>query len=131
MFHMKHSRVIIRKEGTQMQKTQISSIYGEMHKGRNRFEKAQHVTIELNHPNNYFRIDVSVIDYKRGFDVDWELIQEVARTLKLYTDKKDTMTSAILNYNGVFAGEVIYKVKDDLLVWYNTTNKHGKKVYKV
>lgn len=114
-----------------MQKTQLSTIYGEMHKGRNRFEKAQHVTIELNHPNNYFRIDVSVIDYKRGFDVDWELIQEVARTLKLYTDKKDTLTSAILNYNGVFAGEVVYRVKDNLLVWYNTTNKHGKKVYKV
>ena len=98
---------------------------------RKRFEKAQHVTIELNHPNNLFRIDITVIDYKRGYDIDWELIREVARTLKLYTDPDDTLTTAILNYNGVFAGEVIYQVRQNNLVWYNTTSKHGKKVYNV
>ena len=98
---------------------------------KNRFEKAQHVTIELNHPNKCFRIDITVIDYKRGHDIDWELIREVARTLKLYTDSKDTLTSAILNYNGVFAGEVVYHVRQDSLVWYNTTSRHGKKVYNV
>ena len=78
-----------------------------------------------------FRIDITVIDYKRGFDVDWELIREVARTLKLYTDSNDTLTTAILNYNGMFAGEVIYQVKHNNLVWYNTNSKHGKKVYNV
>lgn len=114
-----------------MKKTQLSSIYGEMHNARNRFEKAQHVTIELNHPNNLFRIDITVIDYKRGFNVDWELIREVARTLKLYTDSSDTLTTAILNYNGVFVGEVIYQVKHNNLVWYNTNSKHGRKVYNV
>ena len=98
---------------------------------KNRFEQAQHVTIELNHPNNNFRIDITVIDYKHGYNVDWDLIREVARILKLYTDSADTLTSAILNYNGVFAGEVIYHVKQDNLVWYNTTSKHGKKVYNV
>lgn len=114
-----------------MQKTQLSGIYGKMHKDRNRFEQAQYVTIELSHPNNNFRIDITVIEYKHECNVDWDLIREVARTLKLYTDSADTQTSAILNYNGVFAGEVIYHVRQDNLVWYNTTSKHGKKVYNV
>jgi len=102
-----------------------------MNNTTNRFEKAQHVTIELNHLNYLFRIDITVIDYKRGYDIDWELIREVARTLKLYTDPDDTLTTAILNYNGVFAGEVIYHVRKNNIVWYNTTSKHGKKVYNV
>ena len=46
---------------------------------KNRFEQAQHVSIELNHPNEQFRIDIAVIDYKHGLEPDWDIIRETAK----------------------------------------------------
>lgn len=97
----------------------------------NRFTQSLHVEIELSHPNDTFRIDISLIDYKRGELPDWDIIRECARILKRYTDSNDTLTTCILNYNGIFAGEVVFRVRHNKFVWYGKNNIHGKEVYNV
>ena len=97
----------------------------------NRFTQAQHVDITMYHPNGLFRIDINLIDNRRGEIPDWEVIRESARTLKLYTNSNDDITTCILNYNGIYAGEVLFRVRQNKFVWYGKNNIHGKEVYNV
>lgn len=94
----------------------------------NRFRDALQCTIELNQPNNYFRIDITIIDYKHCEVPDWDIIRESARTLSRYLDR-DNVASCVIWYNGLFAGEVLYK--HGKYIWYSVKSKHGKEVYNV
>ena len=115
-----------------MEKQQLSTIYGTMrNKTINRFSQAQSIEITMYHPNDMFRIDIKLIDYKRGEMPDWDIIRECARILKRYTDYYDTVTTCVLTYNGIFAGEVLYRVRQNKFVWYSKNNVHGKEVYNV
>lgn len=102
-----------------------------MERKLNRFTQAQHVDITMYHPNNMFRIDINLIDFKHGELPDWDVIRESARILKRYTDLSDSLTTCIVNYNGIYAGEVLFRVKENKFVWYGKNNIHGKEVYNV
>lgn len=114
-----------------MEKQQLSTIYGTMQNKPNRFTQAQHIEICMYHPNDMFRIDISLIDYKRGELPDWAIIRECARILKRYTDSTDTVTTCVLTYNGIFAGEVLYRVRHNKFVWYGKNNVNGREIYNV
>lgn len=98
---------------------------------KNRFSIATHVTIEMNHPNKQFRIDISIIDYKHGEKPDWEIIRESARVLKRYTQPHDEFTVCIVNYNGLFAGEVTFDVRKNIILWWSKNSINGMEIYNV
>lgn len=102
-----------------------------MEKRANRFNQCQHVQITLTHPNGLFRIDIDIVDNKRGELPDWNIIRESARILKRYTDECDNLTTCIVNYNGLFAGEVIYRVRQHKFIWYSRNAMNGKEVFNV
>lgn len=99
-----------------------------MEKKANRFTEATYCIIELNHPSDYFRIDIKIVDYKHGESPDWDIIRESARVLERYKDK-DNVASCVIWYNGVFAGEVLFQFGKYL--WFSVKNKYGKEIYNV
>lgn len=91
--------------------------------------KMQHVTIEMNHPNNNFRMDISIIDSHHGDRPSWDIIRECARILMRYSIEEDVQTVAVVNYNGIYAGEVINWTKKRQLLWYGRNSSRGKEIW--
>ena len=48
-----------------------------------------------------------------------------------YTDLNDTLTTCILNYNGIFAGEVLFRVRHNKFIWYGKNTNKGREIYNV
>lgn len=95
----------------------------------NILSKMQHVTIEMNHPNGNFRVDISVIDNHRGEKPSWDIIKECARILMRYSEEQDVQTEAIVNYNGIYAGEVLLWTKRKQLLWYSRNETKGREIW--
>lgn len=91
--------------------------------------KMQHVSIEMNHPNGNFRVDISIIDNHRGDRPSWDIIRECARILMRYSLEEEVQTEAIVNYNGIYAGEVLYWTKRKQLLWYGRNTTKGKEIW--
>lgn len=104
-------------------------IYQNRSDNQNILSKMQHVSIEMNHPNGNFRMDISVIDYHRGDRPSWDIIRECARILMRYSMDEDVQTEAIVNYNGIYAGEVIHWTKRKQLLWYGRNTSRGKEIW--
>lgn len=96
-----------------------------MVKEKNILSLMQHVTIEMNHPNGNFRMDISIIDSHHGDRPSWDIIRECARILIRYSNEEDVQTEAIVNYNGIYAGEVVYWTKTKALLWYDRKTIKG------
>ena len=97
---------------------------------KNRLRLCNHLKIELSYSNNAFRLDITVIDYKHGELPDWDLIRECARVLDRYTLPSDDFSTAILTYNGIYAGMVVYYGKGAIF-WYGKNTRKGKEIYNV
>lgn len=95
----------------------------------NILSKMQHVSIEMNQPNGNFRVDISVIDNHRGEKPSWDIIKECARILMRYSLEEDVQTVAIVNYNGIFAGEVTFWTKRRQLLWYSRNEVKGSDIW--
>ena len=96
----------------------------------NRLRLCNLVKIELSYSNNAFRLDITVIDYKHGELPDWDLIRECARVLYRYTLPSDDFSTAVLTYNGIYAGMVVIRSNRTVL-WYGKNTSKGKEVYNV
>lgn len=97
---------------------------------QNILSKMQHVSIEMNHPNGNFRVDISVIDNHRGDRPSWDIIRECARILMRYTIEDDIQSIAVVNYNGIYAGECIYwTMPIKRILWYGRNTSKGKEIW--
>lgn len=96
---------------------------------QNILSKMLHVTIEMSHPNGNFRMDISIIGDHRGEKPSWDIIKECARILMRYSIEEDVQTVAIVNYNGIFAGEVTFWTKRRQLLWYSRNEDIGREIW--
>lgn len=95
----------------------------------NILSKMLHVTIEMSHPNGNFRMDISIIGDHQGDRPSWDIIKECARILMRYSLEDDVQTVAIVNYNGIFAGEVNFWTKKGQLLWYSRNESKGREIW--
>ena len=95
----------------------------------NILSKMLHVTIEMSHPNGNFRMDISIIGDHQGDRPSWDIIKECARILMRYSVEEDVQTVAIVNYNGIFAGEVNFWTKRRQLLWYSRNETKGREIW--